>query len=146
MPRKKSVQLDIAAMPYLPAQEEFDWLLEYIEKRNDPLYSVVFLYQVIDVLLRVLIIKKTGRPETADVESMEELVNVFDMQYLERGDLVQKIRRWKSHRNTIMHEVLFSEAFHSGNECDAFITATAQEGDDILSTLLDIVGDTDTAV
>ncbi len=135
----KSLQPDIPSLPHVPSQEEFDWLLDLIEEKDDPLYSVVFTYQLIELLLRVLVIKRTGKPEKAETDTMEELVNAFDMAYIERGDIVKKIRRWKGKRNVLIHSVFFEGKFDGPGELDQFITATAEEGENVFAILVQLL-------
>lgn len=127
-------------IPFVPHQDEFDWLANYIDKKKNDLYSLIFGYQLVDGYLRLLI-KKKSDAKTADVRGMEKLIKKFRELYPEHTDLTIRLFNWKEKRDSINHSLLFSSKFSNAEQLDDFISNTEKEGCNLFFKLKSVLGE-----
>lgn len=127
--RKSTKTLGMKRFPFVPAQDEFDWLAKYIDSKNDPLYSLVFGYQMIDSILRVLIVKRSGDTKLADAREIKRLIEIFKDKYPERSAFVTRLYAWKERRDAVIHSLLFDHRISDPEKLSSHIRSVATEGE-----------------
>ena len=139
MARRKTKELNMKNLPFVPAQEEFDWLAKYVDDKKDELYSVDFCPQMKDSSFRILIFKRTRDERTADRREMTRLIDSFKEIYPEHGELVEKLYNWKEKRDSINHSLLFDERFNNPEKLEKFIGKVSNLGVSLYDYLSDIL-------
>jgi hypothetical protein len=134
MNRKKIRETNIKGLPFIPDQIELDWLASYTDSK-DPLYSVVFGYQMIDIILRALIYKSTCNDDLAGQRGMDRIVKSFKKCYPSEDSLLEEIYEWKDKRESIVHSLLFDNKITDEEKLDSFIMETSELGKSIAERL-----------
>ena len=93
--------------PDVPRQEKLDLLANFVDTKKEPLYSLVFGYQLIDGFLRGHIFSKTESYELADVRGMDQLIKNFARTFPSApAEFIADLRRWKEERDFVIHRWL----------------------------------------
>lgn len=116
--------------PDIPSQKKLDSLANYVDSKGDPLYSLVFGYQLIDGYLRGRIFSETKSHELADVRGMEQLIKNFRRHCANvANELASELMDWKEKRDFLIHHWLSeSEVSEDPERLEAAVKETAESG------------------
>lgn len=116
--------------PDIPSQKKLDSLANYVGSKGDPLYSLVFCYQLIDRFLRGRIFSETKSHGLADVRGMERLIENFRKHCANVTDeLASELMDWKEKRNFLIHRWFSeNEVSEDSERLETIIKETAESG------------------
>lgn len=126
--------------PDIPSQEKLDYLATYVDSKSEPLYSLVFGYQLIDGFLRGLILSATQNRILADARGMKQLIKNFETNFPNISDsLVSRLNRRQAQRNLIVHRWLHeNEISRDPKRLEIAIQETAELGRVLFSELRNV--------
>lgn len=115
---------ELKNLPVIPSQERLDWLAAYVDKKNDPMYSIVFGYQLLEGFLRGVVFKY-GDQRIADDQRMKSLLKEFE-KITNNQKPLQDLRDWIKDRHILIHKLVGYNIVNNEDELKAFINRVGE--------------------
>jgi len=128
MTRKKEIDIGLKNLPHIPHREELKWLAGFVDEKKDNLYSMIFGYHMVNLILRVLILVKSQDRKKANNRGLNELIKIFKQLYPEEEEIINDLHTWKEKRDVVTHSLFFDNRINGKDQLEKFIHKTQKEG------------------
>ena len=112
----------------VPSQRRLNWCVQYIDKKEDALYGLVFAYQLIEAYLRGLIFWKTKNHKSTDKFGFKNVIKQFINSYPKRQKLGKRLNAWAERRDAVIHHLLTSTRITNAQKLDRLIKEVGDKG------------------
>ena len=122
------IKTGLKFLPTVPNQKRLNWLANYIDSKNDPLYDLIFSYQLIDAYLRGLVFYKTKDYRLTDKFGLKSVIKEFIKCYPKKKNLGDRIKSWADQRDTVVHHLISSTKVTNPRKIDLLIKRICKNG------------------